>query len=174
MADLPDWYSQVEGTLGTASKINSGADANKAASPIAGDVYLATDTSLMYVCFVTGTWESFTIPLNSVSQTQPTRSFDVIYHHTGTKIKLVVVVVQFTLGMTLNAYGNVEIRCDTGVTPSTPVARAKMVQQELGAAVTEFATLVFLVPPDYYYTAVSATILSAAVAKYAWTESDIL
>ncbi len=31
-------------------------DANKTASPVAGDVFIATDTSKVYVCFADGTW----------------------------------------------------------------------------------------------------------------------
>lgn len=31
-------------------------DANKSASPVEGDVFIATDTSKVYVCFSDGSW----------------------------------------------------------------------------------------------------------------------
>lgn len=39
-----------------AHSLKSGLDANKDASPNVGDVYVATDTSKLYVCFVVGAW----------------------------------------------------------------------------------------------------------------------
>jgi len=35
-----------------------GLDADKRSSPIAGDIYAATDTTILYVCYVTGTWSN--------------------------------------------------------------------------------------------------------------------
>ena len=49
-----DW-SAITGT-NYAGSINRGADASKAAIPTNGDIYVATDTNLFYVCFTTGTW----------------------------------------------------------------------------------------------------------------------
>lgn len=43
--------------------INKGVDASKAASPAAGDIYIATDTGRLYLCFVAGTW-SYSPDLN--------------------------------------------------------------------------------------------------------------
>lgn len=36
--------------------LKSGLDALKSASPESGDVFLATDTGIFYVCFIAGTW----------------------------------------------------------------------------------------------------------------------
>lgn len=43
-------------TVAYAGAIGRGADASKAAVPSAGDIYIATDTYKLYVCYVTGTW----------------------------------------------------------------------------------------------------------------------
>lgn len=56
MPDLPDWYSAVEASLTKAINLTSGLDAAKAASPTVGDVYVATDTTIVYVCYAVGTW----------------------------------------------------------------------------------------------------------------------
>lgn len=60
MADLPDFYSYVESAVGVATSLQSGADAAKSSSPTAGDVYLATDTSKLYVCYASGSWTHVT------------------------------------------------------------------------------------------------------------------
>lgn len=39
-----------------ATNLKSGADADKPSNPKAGDIYVATDTSIVYVCYVGGTW----------------------------------------------------------------------------------------------------------------------
>ncbi len=39
-----------------ATSIQGGLDADKSASPVAEDVYLARDTGILYVCFTSGTW----------------------------------------------------------------------------------------------------------------------
>jgi len=36
--------------------LDHGLDANKSATPVAGESYLATDTLKYYVCFVDGAW----------------------------------------------------------------------------------------------------------------------
>lgn len=41
--------------------ISFGLDASKAASPASADIYVATDTSKVYVCFSAGTWTEVTI-----------------------------------------------------------------------------------------------------------------
>lgn len=56
MPDLPDWYTQVQSATLRATSIAGGIDADKSASPVAEDVYLARDTGILYVCFVSGTW----------------------------------------------------------------------------------------------------------------------
>lgn len=38
--------------------LKSGLDALKSASPDSGDVYLATDTGIFYLCFTLGTWSA--------------------------------------------------------------------------------------------------------------------
>jgi hypothetical protein len=45
-------------TTAYAGAINRGLDAAKAAVPSAGDIYIATDTSIMYICYTAGTWVS--------------------------------------------------------------------------------------------------------------------
>lgn len=56
MADLPDFYSFVQTIWTKVGNITSGLDAAKATSPTVGDVYLATDTTILYVCYAVGTW----------------------------------------------------------------------------------------------------------------------
>jgi hypothetical protein len=46
-----------------ATNLKSGADADKPNSPKAGDIYVATDTSIVYVCYVRGEWVDAT-PIN--------------------------------------------------------------------------------------------------------------
>ncbi len=54
--DSPDWYTRTEAATLRATSIQGGLDADKSASPVAEDVYLARDTGILYVCFVSGTW----------------------------------------------------------------------------------------------------------------------
>lgn len=56
MADLPDFYSFVLAALTKAINLTSGLDAAKEASPTVGDVYVATDTTILYLCYEAGTW----------------------------------------------------------------------------------------------------------------------
>ncbi len=55
--DLPDYQSQVIGVGLEATSFRSGLDADKPASPAAGDIWLARDTFYLYVCNVAGAWE---------------------------------------------------------------------------------------------------------------------
>jgi len=48
-------YVDVAG-LRAAAKIKSGLDGNKAAVPGVGDIYVATDTGKIYICFVAASW----------------------------------------------------------------------------------------------------------------------
>ena len=57
MADLPDWYTQVQGVTLEASSFRSGLDADKPASPAAGEIWLARDTGYLYVCNTAGSWD---------------------------------------------------------------------------------------------------------------------
>lgn len=56
MGDLPDWYSQVVSEAVEATSIQGGLDANKSATPVSKDVYAATDTNILYICFTDGAW----------------------------------------------------------------------------------------------------------------------
>lgn len=61
MGDLPDWFTQVQSATLRATSIQGGLDADKSASPVAEDVYLARDTGILYVCFTSGTWTNIGI-----------------------------------------------------------------------------------------------------------------
>lgn len=58
--DLPDYQSQVVGAGLEATSFRSGLDADKPASPAAGDIWLARDTFTLYICMVAGAWVSLT------------------------------------------------------------------------------------------------------------------
>ena len=50
-------YRTISYTSGTyPGTFTAGVDASKAASPSTNDVYIATDTKILYVCFSSGTW----------------------------------------------------------------------------------------------------------------------
>jgi hypothetical protein len=51
-----DWTLSTTPTVITANKLNNGLDADKSASPEAGEVYYARDTKILYLCAVAGTW----------------------------------------------------------------------------------------------------------------------
>lgn len=57
--DLPDFQSQVIGAGLEATSFRSGLDADKPASPAAGDIWLARDTYKLYVCMSAGSWTGF-------------------------------------------------------------------------------------------------------------------
>lgn len=59
MPDLPDYYTQVIGIEAEAYSFRHGADANKPADPDSGDIWLATDTLILYVCVTDGVWTGF-------------------------------------------------------------------------------------------------------------------
>ena len=61
MGDLPDWFTQIQSATLRATSIQGGLDADKSAGPVAEDVYLARDTGILYVCFVSGTWTNIGI-----------------------------------------------------------------------------------------------------------------
>ena len=56
--DLPDYQSQMVSASVEATSFRSGLDADKPASPAAGDIWLARDTFYLYVCFTAGSWEA--------------------------------------------------------------------------------------------------------------------
>lgn len=50
-------YRSLTVTSGTyPGDFSAGLDANKAASPSTNDIYIATDTTILYICFSSGTW----------------------------------------------------------------------------------------------------------------------
>ncbi len=55
--DLPDFQSQIVSAAVEATSFRAGLDADKPASPAAGDIWLARDTYYLYVCFTAGSWE---------------------------------------------------------------------------------------------------------------------
>lgn len=59
--DLPDYQSQVSGVGLEATSFLSGLDSDKPASPAAGDIWLARDTGILYVCNVAGAWTNIGI-----------------------------------------------------------------------------------------------------------------
>lgn len=59
MVDLPDYYTQTAIAEAEAAGIKGGLDVNKADDPVSRDIYLATDTHILYVCFADGTWTGF-------------------------------------------------------------------------------------------------------------------
>jgi hypothetical protein len=56
MPDRGDYQETTEVTVPIIVTLDHGADANKSATPVAGESYLATDTKIFYVCFIDGTW----------------------------------------------------------------------------------------------------------------------
>lgn len=55
--DLPDFQSEIVSAAVEATALRNGLDANKPATPAKGDIWLATDTGYLYVCFTAGSWE---------------------------------------------------------------------------------------------------------------------
>ncbi|GAI48872.1 unnamed protein product, partial [marine sediment metagenome] len=54
MPDLPDFYMWTKAMVTAVSSIENGLDVDKSAAPVAGDIYLATDTKILYVCNTDG------------------------------------------------------------------------------------------------------------------------
>ncbi len=59
MPDLPDYYTQTSIAEAEAVSLDGGLDVNKPDDPVSRDIYLATDTHILYVCFADGTWTGF-------------------------------------------------------------------------------------------------------------------
>lgn len=59
--DLPDYQFSVSTGALEASSLTNGADAAKPASPAVGDIYLATDTGILYYCKAAGAWTNIGI-----------------------------------------------------------------------------------------------------------------
>lgn len=57
-------------TLSALGYVVSGADASKAAVPAVGQVYIATDTRVLYICYVAGTWTAVSDGIAATSSTQ--------------------------------------------------------------------------------------------------------
>ena len=60
MADLPDYYTQAQLALAEVKYIDGGLDAAKATTPDLKQVYIATDTNKLYMCFTAGVWTNVT------------------------------------------------------------------------------------------------------------------
>jgi len=60
MPDLPDYYRASLLAFSEIYALYGGLDAAKSAAPAAKDVYLATDTSKLYVCYTAGAWTDIT------------------------------------------------------------------------------------------------------------------
>jgi len=56
MADLPDYYTQTAISEAEAASFKGGLDANKSDTPVSRDIYYATDSKILRVCVVDGTW----------------------------------------------------------------------------------------------------------------------
>jgi len=56
MPDLPDYFRWVEGLYVLASSLRNGAFAARPAVPDEGDVYVATDTEQLLICYAGGVW----------------------------------------------------------------------------------------------------------------------
>lgn len=53
----------------SATNINVGLDADKSATPREGDLYIATDTGILYSCFVDDTWSGVGVdPVGTIKQ----------------------------------------------------------------------------------------------------------
>lgn len=59
MGDLPDYQLQTSEVEVEAYSLRGGADSSKPASPTAKDVYIATDTKILYICVADGAWTGF-------------------------------------------------------------------------------------------------------------------
>ena len=57
--DLPDYQIEIVSAAVEATSFRSGLDADKPASPAAGDIWLARDTLILYICAVAGAWTGF-------------------------------------------------------------------------------------------------------------------
>lgn len=60
MPDLPDYWTQAAMAWSEIAAIVGGLDAAKSAAPAVRDVYLATDTKKLYVCYTAGAWTDVT------------------------------------------------------------------------------------------------------------------
>jgi hypothetical protein len=161
--DLPDGQSQVIGVGLEATSFRSGLDADKPASPAAGDIWLARDTYKLYCCMVAGAWMDIGYWRADVTQVQPTRAVNTVYQNTGGKIRVVTIWVISTAGNT-NVYGYV--LCDSSNPPTTEIAAG-----QCAAIATDYsrASMTFVVPPLYWY---KLTLNPGSL--YKWTEYDLL
>lgn len=65
---------------------NAGVDASKAASPSTNDVYIATDTKRVYVCYSSGTWTAIQVQAGLDASKNASPLAGEIYYATDTRI----------------------------------------------------------------------------------------
>jgi hypothetical protein len=166
--DLPDYQSEFVSASVEATSFRFGLDAAKPAAPAAGDIWLATDTDILYVCYVAGTWTKIDYRLFNAIQTDQTaaRALDTtnnhIYQNTSGKIRQVNVTVQCVNG----AYQQIEAYCQSTSPPTISV--------DIGnwnhLTSTGYVRVSFVVPPNYYYKVLAA---SGTLTLYKWIEWDL-
>jgi hypothetical protein len=168
-----DFVTEVTTSLVEAASFRSGLDADKPASPAAGDIWLARDTYKLYCCMVAGAWMDLGYWRDDVTQTVQTgsRAIDgTVYHNTSGKIRVVHVAaysnpVATWCQLTMDAY------CDANAAPTTFIAEAGETYSHASLQGTAYASMTFLVPPGYYYKV--GTIGSPGYALHVWTEWDL-
>ena len=180
--DLPDFQSEIVSAAVEATAFRSGLDADKPASPAAGDIWLARDTDKLYVCLVAGAWTAYKHQLNEVTWSKPTRALDTIYQNTSGKIKYVSVSVLCWLqvaGTEMSGESRVTAQMGASSPPTTEVARVERGPDLniTGTAIMRASStlnLSFIVPINYYYRLVTyTTIHGQAPSIMDWCEWDL-
>ena len=86
------------------TNVSYGLDASKPASPNTGDIYAATDTEKLYVCYTTGVWTDPT-KSNSGSYTGDSTANRAIAHGLSGAPKIVLIMGDTTAGFIITGYG---------------------------------------------------------------------
>lgn len=60
-----DFIEAITATDDYPGSITRGTDASKSATPAVGDIHVATDTSILYLCFTAGTWTDYNQDIRS-------------------------------------------------------------------------------------------------------------
>lgn len=166
-----------------ATSLDGGLDADKAAAPGVRDVYAATDTEKVYVCFTAGTWTEVPASLNIVTHSEPAKALDTEYQNTTDKIKLVVVTVLLEIVTSDNntldgiAQASLSIGAVSGAlgVASTTRLRCKDVSiVGAGDLMSIRGVVSAFVPKDWYYEVVTAVVGDGqAVTLEEWHEYDL-